>query len=314
MNLTPLLPAVLRRHLELWLVDLLSMCRIWIRRKQCHINLQNEDQLCLHYCLVLALYIKQGNALPKNAGRWAVGRFRVNSSPFRYTGIWPVHPNDLDQVEKLNTDKRLAINVLGVRQNAEEGFHWIRCSSLNHQPDAFIVYLLLIHEAYPYDNSHYVLVKPDKLKAMFNSRGAESNNDFRYMCERCLWGTRSKAALDLHMENKVCTDNRVMKTVLPALGDHYQYFKSYYKKLPSDFIIIADFECFLHRPGAEEARDKRVIHKHGPSQFGILAFSTFTDWSEYTTIRQPMKGYDPDADFSALGASFPNFKNKEQVR
>ena len=158
-------------------------------------------------------------------------------------------PHELDDIEKRNAkDHSIDINVLGDGPTVEDGFHYFRCSPRTQQVGSKIVWLLLVSDKNQ-SRWHYVLVKPDYLKRMFiRGRGkslACGKSFVDYMCDRCLWGTRSQTSYDLLRAQGTCFKQPPMATTLPKEGENYEYFKNFYKELEVDFFILADFECFL---------------------------------------------------------------------
>ena len=182
----------------------------------------------------------------------------------------------------------------------------MRWSEKNRDPDAWIVYLLILYDERT-ENAHYVFVRPKKLKALvsigMSTGGTTSYNGNLSVCPRCLWTSNGTKAMDQHLKNGWCIQQPAVKTTLPELGKHFQYFKDYAKMLPCDFMIAADFECFLHK-SAEE--DGRVLHHHVPSQYGFVIWSTFMDYKKYYTyrVRETEFNYNPDAAYSVVAERF----------
>lgn len=297
----------------------------WVNNKKVTLNPMNhKDDKCFHYTMAMLSGILEGEET-RNFGREIVRKTRApfqsgQAGPFTYTGTWPAHPRDMDQFEKDNagvsilmednTEKTgIAVNILGVCDTWEEGFYWVRHSPRSKYPLVYTIYLILLHDPKT-DNSHYILVKPDKLNALLIRPGRQNDETGRYHgnkeqhCFRCLWGTRNAAALKEHIDNNFCQDQQAIVTELPSGIDRFKFFEKFTAKLPPDFIMCADFECLL-APQDEDNGD-RVLHQHVPSQFGVLIYSTFTDWYTYRTGRIDTAKWNHGGDIDPIANEFIN--------
>lgn len=246
--------------------------------------------------------------------------YPLSQSPFNFDGIsWPPSGTDVDLIEKRNAKAhRIAINIIEPTFTPGQ---WImvRRSPKADESSYLKIWLVLIRPVItvkgktsfaPYDKGyHFALIKPNKLKTVLSPYSIKNRSTVRmseehqelirkmkrgiqydYVCERCLYSTKNEALFSHHKSLKLCHQRQETTTRLPYHRDARLYDKSFDKREPCEYVIMADTECLLIPP----EKSKNKLHTHVPYQFGFLVKSLYDDWSEYRTI-----SIKPDDDVNA---------------
>ena len=142
------------------------------------LNIKNNDEKCLLWCLLAALH-------PVKTHSIRVGSYREFENELDMSGItYPVSVHQLNKVEKQNN---LAISVLGWEE--DEGFYPLRIP----ESKGTQIHLLLLSNDH---TQHYVLIK--SLSGLLSNR--TKHNSSMFYCPRCLHGFTKKEGLDNHID------------------------------------------------------------------------------------------------------------------
>ena len=286
----------------------------WIMNKKAVINPQNrENDLCFHYAMELARFCKNNaGSTTASLGRDSVRRFPLSRKTFLYSEIkqgrhidltFPMDVRNIPIFERINRKDKVAINVLLAAEDNTAQYSWVYHSKYAGEAEAWIVWLLITWNEGT-GETHYSYVK-NLQRLLAPDRTTSGSNSTYFPCERCLHSTRNEDALRRHQNRGHCQSQPPVRTVLPEPESARQCFRDYYKMLPSDYAFFLDFECFVaptHDPTRPLDKQKNV-HKHIPSEYGILAVSLMEgdDWYEYRNYQCKEADFDPALQTSRIG-------------
>lgn len=238
---------------------------LWINHRKCVINVKNQDKKCFRYAMEVAWYHKHnpdGN-LGQNPERITDGKYIEDH--FDYSELtYPVHPLDLDQFERKNSQHQIQINVIHAN-NVEGQVSMLRHPSKENRPEEmnkkWIINLLILEnsiegETDSMTDSHWCYIT--KLPALLRAGQAKTSHK-RYLCTRCLRDFRTNKSLCNHQV--LCGSKKAQVEVLPPKEEAYRYFTAMHKLVNCPFVIYADFESFnkiLVNPAVSKKGSKKI--------------------------------------------------------
>lgn len=251
-----------------------------IKNKKCCINIKNQDDLCLVYCI---LYHFNKDVIKKDPQR--VSNFKPYMNDYDFSKIdFPIKLKDLDKVEKI-VDRKINVFSSDLPPTI--------LKSSKYESDKESIDLLLLEDK---DKTHFVYIKDFNILCT----GGRGNTNFgtlrkRYFCKRCLCSFTSQEKLDEHKED--CSLHKACKRVLPKIKDGIKptiSFKNYNKQVKAPFAIYSDFECIL-KPINTCLNDNSKSYtneyqQHEPCGYAIKIVS---DYEEYKFPIRTYRGPDP---------------------
>ena len=222
-----------------------------LKNKKAIINIKNEDDKCLLWCVLRELNPKKEH--PERIDK----DLKSKEHTLNMDGIaYPVDFRGIDRFESQNPE--ISITVLGY--NKDERIYPLKISKYTGSKHDII--LLLIKDG---DKSHYCLVKNISalLSSQINKHKGTSN-----ICLNCFNGFNTKDSLNKHKE--YCYNNECVKINMPPTGSFLE-FKNFVHSEKAPFTIYADFESLIKPlnvcdPDPEKSYTKKY-QKHEPISF-----------------------------------------------
>ena len=215
----------------------------WIKNKNCCINIQNEDDKCFQYSVLCGLYQEEIKDHLERVSKYTQYMNKIKISDLSNT----VSLCNINKFEKLN---EITINVFGVGKS-EIFIYYKSKTNYNKTVD-----LLLLEEE---EKTHYVLIK--NFSRLMNTKTVQ-----KFWCKNCLHGFYNEQGLINHSE--LCDKLGTGNISLPKIGENILSFKNYNRKFETQFVIYADFECYL-KPvyGPQKLNESMIYQQHQPSGF-----------------------------------------------
>jgi hypothetical protein len=214
-----------------------------INNKKCCINIKNDDDRCLMYCVLYHIHQKE---ILKDADR--VSKYKPFLNEFNWSNIkFPVSLNDISKVEKLID---YGINIFDYDDNIT------RPRRMSERKDDKIINLLSIGDRVNNVNiKHFVYIK--KLDVLIMNKKNDENGvhrcDKSFICVNCLHPFSSCERLQNHKDNG-CDMFEPTKTELPKfkkVGDKFVkptiQFEHYNRKFKAPVVIYGDFETLIEK-------------------------------------------------------------------
>lgn len=253
----------------------------YLNNKKCLINIKNEDNKCLMYCVLLHIKI---DVITKDRER--ITKYAPFLNLFNWDGI--KFPTKLNQIEKIENLVQHSINVFGYD---DKSVFPLQLSKRKQLDDSKVINVLLIskHENGS-DIQHYVYIKNiDKLVSP-NQRDENGKHveKMQYPCLNCLHRFSTKERLNNHREGG-CDLNEPTKTVMPSLVKNEDgewinpviNFKNHTHKYKAPVAIYADFETLVqplvHGEHNYEKSGTTKINTQTPCGF---SFNIVSDYPE----------------------------------
>ena len=222
-----------------------------LKNKNAIINMKNQDEECLKWCVLRALNLKNKN--PDRIDK----DLKSKEDTLNMKGIrYPVNFRDIDRFESQNPE--ISITILGY--NKDERVYPLKISKYTGRKHDIV--LLLIKDG---ENSPYSLVK--NLSALLASQINNHKGSLNF-CLNCLNGFNDPETLEKHKE--YCTNNECVKIVMPPKGTFLR-FKNFLHSEKAPFAIYADFESKIIEmdncdPDPNKSCTKKY-QKHEPVSF-----------------------------------------------
>lgn len=240
-----------------------------IKNKKAVINVRNDDEFCFKYAI-------WGKNVEKDPQR--VSKYKTLECERGY--IWncisyPVEISKISTFEKVNN---ISINVFAFDE--KDGVYPIKVidSELKDHRD-----LLYITNG---ATSHYCWIKD--FGKLVHSQLTKNHKKIN-ICKRCFCRFKNEEALN---EHKIyCGKNAPSKIELPTAENKWLKFKNFNHSLRVPYIIIADFECLLHKISSCQPSDDHcyttLYQKHTPYSFCYLVVSDDGKISDPVLYRGP---------------------------
>ena len=229
-----------------------------LKTKNAIINMKNQDEECLKWCVLRALNPKDIH--PERVDKDLKSKQdTINMKGIRY----PVNFQDIDRFESQNHN--ISISVVGY--NKDERVYPLKISKYTGCEHDIV--LLLIKDG---EKSHYCLVKNMSalLASQINNHKGTCN-----ICLNCFNGFKTPDSLNKHKE--YCYNNECVKIVMPPPGTFLR-FKNFLHSEKAPFAIYADFESLIKPmdncdPDPNKSYTKKY-QKHEPISFSYYINSS----------------------------------------
>lgn len=244
----------------------------YLKNKKCCINIKNNDDKCIMYCVLYHIY---QNEIKKDPQR--VSKYEQYLNVYDWSKI--KFPATIREVEKIENLVDYGINVFSYDDGA------VRPMRVTQRRDERIMNLLLIKneqkvEHYVYISKLDVLVCGNK----FNENGTHVASQ-KYVCPNCLHAYSSQELLLKHRTNG-CDLFEPTRTVLPQPiktenGGSFQptiRFQNYTRKFKAPVVVYADFETIIEPIDVEHNNNVSSTSKtshHTPCGYCFNVVSEF---------------------------------------
>ncbi|XP_073962457.1 uncharacterized protein [Choristoneura fumiferana] len=232
----------------------------WVQTKKACVNVKNNDNACLAWAIVSALY-------PANKHNDRVSSYPHYNQVLNTKGIdFPVTIADIKKFEKLNN---LSINVYGFNCTKKTRLivplyiSKIRDNTNQH------VNLLFFERM---NKSHYCWIKD--ISRLIRAQVTKHKEKI-FFCDGCLQYFSDDGKLKLH--RRLGCGNRLVQ--LPTQDNKYLKFSKFSNKMKVPFVIYADFESILSPINKTQSKATFTYntHKHIPCSF---AYYIHCDYDE----------------------------------
>ena len=234
----------------------------WIKNKKAVLNIKNEDNECIIWCILAYLYPVDRLNNPDRVKNYKEYKDEIKTGDIKF----PMEMNDknINKLEKLNN---ISLNIFGIGNNS---IYPIKISENKKEND--IKLLVWNNEK----NNHFGLIR--NFQRLVNNE--LSYNNSTKTCERCFQVFYNDEKYNDHIVGD-CLKFKPVKTILPTEGSTltYKYTKdgklnytNFKKQYEQPVYIVADFESFIKKDG-----------KHIPAAFGYKVVS------KYEKLNRPYK-------------------------
>ncbi|GBN22535.1 hypothetical protein AVEN_268168-1, partial [Araneus ventricosus] len=190
--------------------------------KKAVLNIQNEDQKCLVWCLIA----HKLNILAHDSYR--VSHYTPNEQEIKLNGVeCPVTLNKIPIIERLNN---LRINVFGYEENEVFPLY------VSKRVDEECVNLLLIANE---ETQHYCLIR--NMSRLLGD--LTKHNGKHHYCYRYLHRFAKVEILKDHLQ--YCNYHSPQHIKMPEKGENFIKFVNVHYQHPLPYIIYADFESLI---------------------------------------------------------------------
>ena len=198
----------------------------FIRDKKAIVNVKNNDQYCIIWAVLSALYSVEENAF--RVTKYIMHFDKINRGDLEF----PLQIKDIPKFEKLNN---LRINVFGYSyENNIESYYPLHISENVQQRSIDLLYVESedINENNK-KKTHYALIK-DFDKLVF--KAINFNNNYEIICKKCMIGFTNESAYNKHLY--YCTTGNT-QCVMPEEGkDDIVEFKNHANVHRHPLIIV----------------------------------------------------------------------------
>ncbi|GBL96873.1 hypothetical protein AVEN_118984-1, partial [Araneus ventricosus] len=206
--------------------------------KKAVLNIQNEDQKCLVWCLIA----HKLNSLACDSYR--VLHYTPHEQEIKLDGVeCPVPLNKIPIIERLNN---LRINVFGYEENAVFPLY------VSKRVDEECVNLLLIANE---ETQHYCLIR--NMSRLLGD--LTKHNGKHHYCYRCLHRFAKDEILKEHLQ--YCSEHSPQHIKMPEKGENFIKFQNVHYQNPLPYIIYADFESLIVKE-VHTSGNTEIIARH----------------------------------------------------
>ena len=231
----------------------------WIARKNACINIKNDDDFCLKYCILRRFYDIYKKDQPERLFHYA--KLIDNESLIKWDGVhFPASNEDIQHFEEINNNT-FSVNVYTI----DEDNNKIRADRTTKivKPNRHVNLLRLDVN----DGSHYVYIKGYN-KLMFSQ--TNKHKAILFHCRFCQKGFRQETLLTAHTI-KGCMASEVQAIEMP---EEKMMFQKHYKKLRCPYVVYGDFECLT---SLSDESIKGCYQEHKPSGFMLNVVNSITN-------------------------------------
>ena len=193
---------------------------VYIKNKKCCKSFKCNDNKCFLYCLISALFYKNGRVMNLETSRFLFSRFKCGAIDF------PVSVAQIPIFEKHN--RILSINVFGSENKASSVFA-IYLSKFNGKRKKHVNLLL-------YRGHYYLITNFSRLMACQLDKSGKNK---RHFCMSCLFSSLDQNKLRKHMN--ICK-TKTQQFTTPKRKT-YMSFEHYHNVIKGDFVIYFDIEA-----------------------------------------------------------------------
>ncbi|GBM47570.1 Zinc finger protein 287 [Araneus ventricosus] len=206
--------------------------------KKAVLNIQNEDQKCLVWCLIA----HKLNILAHDSFR--VSHYTLHEQEIKLDGVeCPVPLNKIPIVERLNN---LRINVFGYEENAVFPLY------VSKRVDEECVNLLLIANE---ETQHYCLIR--NMSRLLGDLTKHKTK--HHYCYRCLHRFAKVEILKEHLQ--YCSEHSPQHIKMPEKGENFVKFQNVHYQHPLPYIIYADFESLIAKE-VHTSGNTEIVARH----------------------------------------------------
>ncbi|GBM21452.1 hypothetical protein AVEN_161062-1 [Araneus ventricosus] len=206
--------------------------------KNAVLNIQNEDQKCLVWCLIA----HKLNILAHDSFR--ASHYTSHEQEIKLDGVeCPVLLNKIPIVERLNN---LRINVFGCEENEVFPLY------VSKRVDEDCINLLLIANE---ETQYYCLIR-NMSRLLVDLTKHKTKHHY---CYRCLHRFVKVETLEEHLQ--YCNDHSPQHIKMPAKGENFIKFQNVHYQHPLPYIIYADFESLIVKE-VHTSRNTEIIARH----------------------------------------------------
>ena len=210
----------------------------WMKDKKCCINIKNDDNQCVKYCILYHIHKDEITHDPQR-----VSIYKKYENDFDWSGI--KFPCSLKEIRKIEELVGYGINIFGYDDTIR--LHPLQTSSKKTDK---IINLLFLESDDDKKIDHCVYIKDLNVAATPYRNTPDGKYACRksYVCVNCCNIFSSQQVLDKHRLNG-CNKFEPTKTVLPKkikVGENYENpvikFKNHSRKFEAPVVIYGDFE------------------------------------------------------------------------
>ena len=210
----------------------------YVSNKKCCINIQNEDNKCLMYCVLYHIFKDEIKHKPER-----VSQYNNYLQKYDWSNItFPINLHNIKKVENLIDH---GINVYGYDEITK--CYPLEITKRKDENEKKIINLLLIADE---TKKHYVYIKNLDVLLMPNKKNEEGKHihNKKYFCQNCLHGFSTKERRKIHIDNG-CDYFEPVKTIMPnaKTDDLHIHFKNHNRRFKAPVVIYADFETFIEK-------------------------------------------------------------------
>ena len=203
----------------------------FFKLKKACVNIKNEDNKCLKYCIQSIVYDKINKHHPEAMFHYK----NLNDDIINWDGInFPAGNRDIDRLEA-NNKGLISINVYEPDDLLNEE-KIIKTKTTKVQNAKYHIDLLKIFDEK--DRYHYVIIK--NISRLLNCQSNKNTKEKHY-CRYCCHPFTTERGLNKHYTDG-CKSFEGQNFKLPDKGSYIE-FQKYNTKLECPFVIYGDFEC-----------------------------------------------------------------------
>ena len=203
----------------------------FIKLKKACVNIKNEDNKCLKYCVQSIVYDKINNHHPEAMFHYK----NLNDDIINWNGInFPAGNKDIDRLET-NNNGLISINVYEPDDLLNED-KVIKTKTTKVQNAKYHIDLLKFFDEK--DNYHFAIVK--NISRLLSNQANNAKTP-KHFCRYCCHPFTTEKGLNKHYSDG-CKSFDGQNFKLPDKGSYIE-FQKYNTKLECPFVIYCDFEC-----------------------------------------------------------------------
>lgn len=253
-----------------------------IASKKCCINIKNEDEKCLMYCV--KYHFQKPTCHPERVSHYK------KPDGYDWDKIkFPVAIKDIGKVEELVS---CAINVY------DEDKRPLRISTLHKDGCNEVINLLVIGDSIKgVKHLHYVYINKFDIFATENkyNKDGKHTHSSRYICNRCLHPFSTPERLNHHI-TMGCDQFEPTRSVLPVQKENGPVpsikFEHHTRKFKAPVVIYADFETLIKQTGNVHDESKSSTTKLSELPPCSFCFNVVSDFPELNFGVQLYRGED----------------------
>uniref|UniRef100_A0A6P7G7M8 Uncharacterized protein LOC114336797 isoform X1 n=1 Tax=Diabrotica virgifera virgifera TaxID=50390 RepID=A0A6P7G7M8_DIAVI len=257
-----------------------------IIRKHAVLNIQNNDDACFFWCIMAALFPREGN--PVTPDSYPDYKENLNLDNIEV----PMKLKDISKFEVMNN---ISVNVFGLETYYKEKKMYTEVVGPLHftsrKMPTHVNLLLLSNDI---GESHYCLIK--NLSRLVTSQKTK-HKEATYICNGCLLFFKTVEKLNQHEQfdcNHTCTEMPTCEPKINKFGERIMQnilkFENIQNQLSAPFVVYADFESLLkpihHNEPLTTKSFTVQICEHEPHSFALYFKCTFNEkYSKYFSYR-----------------------------
>lgn len=237
-----------------------------INNKKCVINVQNYDNLCFLYSVLVPYVNKKHRPSRVVSYTHLLAKINYKNLPM------PMPVSAISQFEKLNPS--YSINVFVIDEESQDNeirpLRVVQAEKENHRD------LLLVRDQYS-GNSHYCYIRNLERLIRAQVRPPSCHRKF-HLCKRCFSIFIVNGEERLKNHKRLCYQNRTTEVKLPKREGGViptMSFNAHHKKYKVPFTIYADCETFVGKTKNEEPSEIQNSFTHKESYHSIMSIACY---------------------------------------